>query len=310
MINRISSTLTFLQFLITNKNSLNLTDLNIHAENFYKDLFGLVFGTNLENTNAHKKNAAHIDLINKHRKVAYQVTAQNDSTKLKESIDGFLSDKEFEDFSLKIILISKDAKDYRSDFTFDGKYKFDHTKDIIDVPRLLIEISNKSIDEISKIADFLEKEVNIPRSKCESNEVETIMKLLEYLSNDANYKKIDKDYECDPNQKINNRFREHATEFKDEYMRLYPIYLNSITESRNMFGLDGVRAEKISSFLIYISNRHLAEASNNPILALDTLTDFFEDKVNLNAIKADVSAIRFYLLNEVIGCNIFSEDRR
>ena len=41
--NVISSRLTYLQIMIKNRNSLNLTDINIHAENFYRDLFNLVF---------------------------------------------------------------------------------------------------------------------------------------------------------------------------------------------------------------------------------------------------------------------------
>ena len=140
------------------RNSINLYDININAEYFYKDLFNLVFDWGLENLNVQTKNVAHIDLISEKNKKAIQVTSQNDNGKIREAIKGFFSNTDNADFELKVLLISKSAKDYRTDFTNDGEYKFNHEKDVIDIERLLAEIRNKSTEELSVISEFLVKE--------------------------------------------------------------------------------------------------------------------------------------------------------
>lgn len=206
------------------------------------------------------------------------------------------------------MLIAKSAKDYRTDFTENNKYPFNHKKDVIDITRLIEKIGNEETSKIKEIAGFLEKEIAIPRPETEPNEVETIMALLEYLSDDENYKEFDGSYECDPEEKINNKFKKYATSFNDEFQNLVPIYGNTRDEAKRVAGLDGVRALKISSYLIRISNRYLREAQNNPQVALDNLTDFFEEKVNSSGICADNGAIKYYLLEELIGCNIFSNE--
>ena len=121
-------------------------------------------------------------------------------------------------------------------------------------------------------------------------------------------KKFDRNYECDPDKKINSRFKEYANSFKEEFMNLYATYCMSVTEAKKSFGLDGVRARKVSNFLKYMSNRLLQEANNDPQNALNGLTDYFGKKLITNGIKADIGVIRYYLLDELIGCNIFSEE--
>ena len=303
----IAKTLAYLQVEIKFNNSLNLNDINIHAENFYRDFYKTM-GFSFENANYNNPNAAHIDLIDTQNKMAIQVTSQNDNDKIKESIEGFFAKPEHNNYKLKVLLISKDAKSYRTDFTNNGQYNFDHENDVIDIQKLIADINNKSTDEICLIANFLNKEIKLPRPKTEINEVETIMSLLEYLSNDKNYTIIDKKYECDPDKKINSKFKDFSKDFKEEFLDLYAVYRMPITEAKKSFGLDGVRALKISNFLKYISNHFLLETNNNPQIALYNLTDFFEKKLNSNGINADNGAIRYYLLDELIDCNIFSEE--
>ncbi|MCP4049896.1 MAG: SMEK domain-containing protein [bacterium] len=307
-INLISRSLTYLKTEVSLRTSLNLTDICIHAENFYRDLLNLVYNLELKNSNYTQNNTAYIDLIDKSNKQAVQVTAQNDSAKINKSIKGFFDNSENQQFSLKILLIDKDAKEYTSDFSNEGKYKFDQTKDIIDIKGLIKHINNERTKKIKLVADFLKDEISLTRNKTESNEVETVMSLLKFLSDDQNYKELDEKYECDPDKKINGRFKDYASSFKEEFSDLFSTYCISINEAKNAFGLDGVRAKKISNFLKFISNRFLRESNDNPVNALDKLTDHFENKLSLNGIKADNGAIRYYLLDELIGCNIFSSE--
>ena len=163
--------LSYLKTEVTAFNTLNLTDINVIAENFYRDLFNLI-GFKFTNTNFESNNYAHIDLIDTINKQAIQVTSQNDNTKIKEAIDGFFSKPENKDYKLQILLISKDAKDYKTKF---GN-NFNHKEDVLDIKRLLAIIYNiREIDTIKKIADFLDKNVLTERRKTECSEVETIM---------------------------------------------------------------------------------------------------------------------------------------
>src|SRR5690606_23746555 len=79
--------LAYLKAEVELLNSLNLTDINVYAENFYRDFFNLL-GYEFENTNFIENNFAHIDLIDTKNKLAIQVTSQNDNKKIKEAIDG------------------------------------------------------------------------------------------------------------------------------------------------------------------------------------------------------------------------------
>lgn len=304
----IQQRLAYLKSRVEIAGSLNLTDIHIYAEDFYQALFNLL-GNSYKNGNIDKQNFAYIDLIDDSNKKAMQVTARDDNKKITETIEGFFENTEhpeYKDYSLKVLLISKRAKDYTTDFTSKGKYKFNHQEDVIDIERLIAIIKDSGREKIIELSKLLDNEIDLPRPKTETNEVETIMSLLEYLSDDENYKEFDGNYICDPEQKINSRFKDYAEDFKEEFTDLFSIYCNTIPEVKRAFGLDGVRAKKISNFLNFISNRFLREANEKPFEALDKLTDYFENKLNSNGIRADIGAIRYYLLDELIGCNIFS----
>ena len=133
----ITKRLSYLQTEVKNFNSLNLTDAGVFAENFYRDFFNLI-GFRFTNTNFENNNYAHIDLIDRVNKQAIQVTSQNDNKKIKQSIDGFFAKPENKEYKLQILLISKDAKNYKTQF---GK-NFNHKEDVLDVKRVLAIIND------------------------------------------------------------------------------------------------------------------------------------------------------------------------
>jgi hypothetical protein len=235
--------LSYLKTEVTAFNTLNLTDINVIAENFYRDLFNLI-GFKFTNTNFESNNYAHIDLIDTVNKQAIQVTSQNDNNKIKETIDGFFAKPENKDYKLQILLISKDAKDYRTKF---GN-NFNHKEDVLDINRLLSIINDiNEIDTIKGIADFLNKNVLTERRKTECSEVETIMELINYLSLNKNRVIIDKAVNVDPKNKIENRFSEHSDYLKQQYSELYAKYNGALIEATSK--IDSVEAEIISDFL-------------------------------------------------------------
>lgn len=295
----ITKRLAYLQKEVENFNSLNLTDINIFAENFYRDLFNLV-GFKFTNTNFQSNNFAHIDLIDTVNKQAIQITSQNDNIKIKEAIDGFFAKPANQDYKLQLLLISKEAKDYRTKF---GK-NFNHKEDVLDIKRLLAIINDiQEIDTIKNVADFLNKNVLTERQKTECSEVETIMELINYLSLNKNRVIIDKAVNVDPKNKIEKRFSEHSDYLKQQYASLFGKYNGALVEATSK--IDGVEAEIISDFLKDESDILLTKESNNPKLALHSLVELFYEKLSSNGVKFDKQAIKFYLLDELIKCNVF-----
>lgn len=304
-ISNITRILSLLKNVVELRGSMNLYDINIHAENFYRDFFNLFWGWSLEDLNVEKKNASFIDLLDRGRKKAIQITSQNDNEKIKDTIEGFLLKPENEGFELKVVLIAKSAKDYRTDFTFGGKVKFDHEKDIIDLERLLSLIKNEKLEKLEAISNFLSQQIKFPREKTESTEVETIMSLIEFLSKDENTQDSeDKPSQVDPKRKF-HRFEEHQTFLESQYSEMYAIYFSTLRIAKEKVGLDGVRAKKIAIFLKNKSDVVLNECNNIPRTSIEQLTEFFESKLTNQGFICDQGAIRFYLLDELINCNVF-----
>lgn len=297
--NIVEKRLAYLKTRVQLANSLNLTDANIHAENFYRDLFNKL-GFSFTNTNFDAQNAAHIDLIDTNNKQAIQITSRTDNKKIKEAIDGFYSKEDYKDYKLQLLLIGKDAKDYTTSFGHD----FDHSKDVLDVKRILAIVNNFETDEIAAVADFLDNEILEERSQTESTEVETIMSLIDFLSKDENRQLTDKKDNVDPDFKINNRFADHASYLTGQYGALYTVYNNALIKANEK--MDGVMAIIISSYLKDESDSLLSKNNNDPKAALAELVEYFHNKLSTNGFdKFDKQAIRYYLLDEMIKCNVF-----
>jgi len=291
--------LSYLQMRVINSNSLNLTDVNIHAENFYRDFFNKL-GFQFKNTNFDSQNAAHVDLIDPENKQALQITAQNDNIKISEALNGFYKKDEHREYKLQLVLIGKDAKDYTTSFG----HNFNHREDVLDIKRILSKIDNFETDQISEIADFLDNEILLPRSVTESTEVETIMSLIDFLSQEKNRVLSDKKDNVDPEHKIYNRFASHATYITGQYGSLFTVYNTAFAKASEK--IDGVMAILISSYLKDESDAILNKNNNNPKMALGEMVDFFYNKLSTNGFKKfDKQAIRFYLLEEMIKCNVF-----
>lgn len=291
--------LTYLQLRVMNANSLNLTDVNVHAENFYRDLFNKL-GFKFTNTNFDHQNSAHLDLIDTVNKQAIQITSQNDNAKIKEALDGFHNKDEYKDYKLQLMLIGKEAKNYTTSFG----HGFDHKRDVLDIKRLLQIVSDQSTNEIAALADFLDNEILEERSTTESTEVETIMSLVDFLSQEENRQLTTTPDNVDPDYKINYRFAEHANYLTGQYGSLYAVYGTAITKAQEQ--IDSVMAIIISSYLKDESDALLAKNNDDPKSALGELVEYFYGKLSAGGfIKFDKQAIRFYLLDEMIKCNVF-----
>ncbi|MGL5255449.1 MAG: SMEK domain-containing protein [Proteocatella sp.] len=292
-------------------NAVNLYDINIVAEDFFTELLNLIFDYKLKNANVIEKNAPAIDLIDEENKISIQVTSENSSTKIKHTIYEYITNRSYEKYERLIVLILTRKRNYSSSFETNNLFVFDKEKDILDVKDLVKYIRGLDSEKIRIIHDFLERELcNKVYSikETQSNEIDTIIDLIEYISKHKEVKKKI-DVEIDPEYKIYKRFKDFSQRLIFEYTTLYPLYGDAIDTISETIGLDEAQDIIIMLYLQDISMQFLDETNDDPIKALKKLVSYFEEKLSANGKKYDRAAIKFYLVNEMIKCRVFPNER-
>lgn len=307
---KISDSLGLLKMVVELRSSINFYDINIVAEDFFVGLLNLVYGFELQNINFLERNAAAIDLFDTKNKLAIQVTSDNDSGKIKHTLKEFVEKECYKEYDRLIILILTNKKSYTTNFDTEEKFNFDKKKDIWDIEKIYKDIRNLDLQKLKDINDYLSSEFDEKYyigKRTQSSEIDTIIDLIEYLSQNKDVKKHQETI-SDPNFKIYKRFREFANTIITEYTTLKSVYGEAIEEINKSLGIDEAQDIIIMLYLQDISMRFLQEAQNDPIKALNTLVEYFDEKLSANGKKYDRMAIRFYLINEMIKCRVFPNE--
>lgn len=309
----IARCLATLSIYVKNLNTIHYFDINTTAEDFFKEFLNKIFGYNLININIVDMNSCAIDLADKDKKIAIQVTSDKSSDKIKYTIKKFIEKKLYEEYNqLYVLVITEKQKNYTIEFDTEGKFQF--SKDnIIDNTDIMKKINEFEVDKLEETFNFLEKHFYIPysqKNRISSNEVETIMDLIEFISNNKEKEllEIKDDYEPDPEYKIEKRFQNYSKTIKETYGILYAIYGESINNVESIMQLDRIKIELIQIFLKDISVRILRENENNPIVALELLVDYFEEELKKSGLNYDRMAIKGYIINQIIKCNVFPNE--
>ncbi len=308
LMDNIIEKLTFVKSKVEVSNPLNLTDVNIISENFYRDFLNLVFGYELKNINKIVQNAASIDLGDDKNKICFQVTSTSTLTKSKKTVDGFIEKKYHEKYSRLIILnIVSKSKHQEPKLGTAAVYELDTKEDIWDVSSLLKEIVDKEdINEIQAISDFLDKEIKFVAKHSLAKEIVTFMSLITYLSDDAQAGAgagfIEKP---DPEGKIYKRFSDHAAFLTKEYQDLYAEYGLVLKDVLQQADMGQARVRRLAIHLKIESDSVLTEANDDPKKALDLLVTKYEKTLKEKGLLFDLTAIRFFLLDQLIACNVF-----
>ena len=310
-IKNIGAALALLSREVEILNCVNFYDINLVAEDFYAQLLNKIYGYNLCNLNAYEKNAPAIDLGDKVIRLSIQVTSDNDSEKIKKTIKKFIEHKQYSTYDRLVVLILTKKKNYSTDFDTQDIFSFDKRKDIIDYTDLIKDIKLKDTTALREISQFLENEL-VSRLKqietTQASEVDTIIDLIEYITKNRE-KKEKRNTIVDPEYKIDNRFKEFAERLKSNYLTLYTLYGEALNMVYTTLEIDEAQDLITVMYLQDISIQKLDEASNNPVNALEKLVDYFEEKLSQNGKKYDKAAIKFYLVNELIKCNVFPNER-
>ena len=307
----IAENLALLSREVSILNAVNLYDINIIAEDFFPGLLNLIYGYELKNANHLEKNAPAIDLIDQKNRIAVQVTSDNSSTKIKHTIEEFNKSQAYHLYDRLVVLILTQKKKYSSNFDTQGLFSFEKARDIWDVEKLIKDIRELETAQIKNVSDYLSEELYnkyYSVRETQAGEVDTIIDLIEYISQ---HRKVNKDRETtvDPEYKIYKRFKNFADKLITEYTTLYTIYGEALNIVNETLGIDEAQDIIIMFYLQDISVQFLEEEHDNPIAALNKLVTYFEEKLSINGKKYDRSAIKFYLVNEMINCRVFPNER-
>ena len=306
-IQEITTALAILAHKVEINASLNLTDINLGAENFYRDLLNLSLGLQLKNINTIDPNAKAIDLGDTKNKLAIQVTSTSSFKKTKETVQGFIEGKRYEQYDrLYILNLVKKAKHKQLYVGTKGVFQLNTKDHIWDYKDFARQIIDKDIVTLKEISEFLNTQLKILPEDKPAKEVATFLAMIELLSDDT-HPLAGKGFieEPDPEGKIEKRFASHADYLKAAYIDDFEVYGNVLKTVLDGSDLGTVRVRKIGLYLKRYSDHVLSDCQGNPKLALEIMTSEFATKLAKQGVEYDESAVSFYLIDHLIRCNVF-----
>lgn len=312
--NNISEKLEVLAQRIKTSGQLNILDLNIHAETFYRDLLNIVYEYNLKSVNVSTSNFEAIDLIDEKNKILFQVTSNVTKQKIettlkKKSIQEYSKD----DYNLKFMFIADDAKKLRNK-EFKNPYGIDFcsANDICDKITLLTDISQLTIGRCTLVNDLFEDEFGQkPDPVKVNNNLTNIIKLLAEedldvtsLPTNLNYFNIDEKVAYNDLDLI-----------KETTIDEYKVYYNKVDSIYRIFDNEGKNKRisvlrKITSFY----EKELARPIKNVdcfFNVINSIEQYILDSKNIEDIDEDIleMCIRIIVVDAFIRCKIFKNPR-
>ncbi len=156
----ISRVLAITRLDIEQHQVINEQSLNIHGENYFRDVFNFIYDCNFINANDEKINEAYIDLVDYSKKKLVQITTTRKKTKISHSLKA-LHQKKYAGYDISIFyLLDKAMPNIQTTEEIESKYPV-KLKDILkDYRNLISDInsleSNKLIDLSNKYFASLE----------------------------------------------------------------------------------------------------------------------------------------------------------
>lgn len=150
----ISRTLAITRYDIEQHQLVNDQSLNIHGENWFRDIFNFVYSTHFfVNANIETKtgNASAVDLIDKNKKLAYQITTTRDKKKVDDTLKK-VKTTEYKDYTLKIFFLLEKSKFNKNNKQyFKDEYKIEIQDYLIDYTDLLKAIEALETDKLIEL---------------------------------------------------------------------------------------------------------------------------------------------------------------
>jgi len=147
--NNISRILAITRYDIEQRQLIGDYGLNIHAENWLRDVFNFIYGCSFENANFESQNIAHIDLIDKTNKLIYQITTTRTKEKIENTLK-VLDNKDYTGYSIKIFYLL-DKANPNKDTELEVEYNIILKDCLLDYTDLINDINNLEINKLIEL---------------------------------------------------------------------------------------------------------------------------------------------------------------
>jgi len=128
--------------------------LNIHSENYWRDVFNFIYERNYENANFYSENAPCIDLIDKNSKRAIQITTTRSKEKIEKTLKIF-KDEYYSDYTVEIYyLLDKAGPSAGTEEYFKDNYGVDISGILFDYTDIVKDINNLGSERLFKLCDI------------------------------------------------------------------------------------------------------------------------------------------------------------
>lgn len=163
LLHKINLALTALQLNVTSENAGRLFDINTVVEDFLASFLGKLYDLSLENLNYPTHYPA-VDLGDKNKKHAIQVTATGSKQKVKDTLETFVKHVPAGEFNrVQVVIIGKRRGKYAG-LQRASQPAFNPDKDVIGIPQLAKHISNSDTLKLQQLCDIIDQEMPIMKA--------------------------------------------------------------------------------------------------------------------------------------------------
>lgn len=160
-INEIDSLLKNIEEGVIYSNQQGKTDIDLECEDFYCGLLNIIFEYNLENCNVDKLNYPGIDLADKNKRIAFQITSNKSTKKISDGLVSFEKYKYYKIYDkLFFFIICRKKPKYRKDFKHDyHNFEFSVENNVFDNTYILNYLKKCDTQVIYDVLQYIKREV-------------------------------------------------------------------------------------------------------------------------------------------------------
>lgn len=150
----ISRILAITRYNIEQHQTINDLALNIHGENYFRDVFNFVYPSyKLENANFESANAPCVDLVDDKKKLAYQITTTRTKAKIEKTFAA-LQTKKYQGYKIKMFFLIDKAKPSKETVEkINAKFKVNIVDCLLDYTDLIKDINNLETNRLIELHD-------------------------------------------------------------------------------------------------------------------------------------------------------------
>lgn len=147
----ISRILAITRYDIEQRQSVNDLSLNIHGENYFRDVFNFVYEFEFENDNFNTQNSSCVDLVDKKNKLAYQITTTRTKEKIIKTFKA-LNNKKYKDYEIKIFYLLEKANPNKDTIAeFKKEHNVNLENGLLDYTDLIRKINDLETSRLLKL---------------------------------------------------------------------------------------------------------------------------------------------------------------